>query len=231
MSAMRRLIHLSLLLVLGLTAACGRPLVPAERAFLGNLHGADMDLARVRLVDGFPAPRTTVATPPRVTCQSRLYPPIAAPTFRGASPAMTLFDTVLVRHDWYAPDMTGGYPDILDLPSAMILAHETLHVWQWQHRRQTGYTPLRAALEHFGSADPYLFDPNSDADFRAFSYEQQGAVIEEYLCCRVLAPDAARTRRLHRMIGRVLPLTPLSQPLARHVRLPWKGVELRHICD
>ena len=219
------------LLALMILAACGRPLAPAERAFLANLHGADMDLSRVRIHDGFPSPETTVPTQPRITCQSRLYPPITAPSFQGSAPAMTLWNTILVRRDWYAKDMTGAYPRVLDLPSAMILAHETLHVWQWQHRAQTGYTPLRAAMEHFGSRDPYLFDPNSDADFRDFSYEQQGAVIEEYLCCRTLAPTAPRTLRLHRMIGRVLPLTPISQPLAEHVLLPWKGVKLKGICD
>jgi hypothetical protein len=33
------------------------------------------------------------------------------------------------------------------------------------------------------------------------------------------------------MLAGVFPVTPLSTPIARNVRLPWKGVEIEGICD
>jgi hypothetical protein len=145
---------------------------------------------------------------------------------------VTLFNHIFLRDDRFTEDLTGGrYPEILDLDQALLLVHEAVHVWQWQNRKATGYTPIRAGLEHVGSADPYLFDPDTRADFMSFGYEQQGSIVEEYLCCRLLAPRAERTQRLHAMLAGVFPVTPLSTPIARNVRLPWKGVEIEGICD
>jgi hypothetical protein len=214
-----------------LLAACGRPLAPAERGFLATFHGAGLDYGRVRIGDGFQPLIRTVPTPPRITCQQKLYPPIATRTITGGAPAMTLFNTVFLRDDWASDNLTGDWPRVLDLQQALLLMHEAVHVWQWQQRRSTRYHPVKAALEHVGSPDPYLFDPATRADFASFGYEQQGAIAEEYLCCSILAPDAERTRRLHAMLAEVLPLSPLSTPIAERVRLPWKGVEIGGICD
>jgi hypothetical protein len=223
---MRLLLVLALLL-----AACGRPLVPAERNFLAAFHGDGLDYGRIRIGDGFKPLVRTVPTPPRITCQQKLYPPITRPTITGGAPAITLFNTILLRDDWASGDLTGGWPNELDLQQALLLMHEAVHVWQWQHRPQTGYHPVKAGLEHVASPDPYLFDPATQADFASFGYEQQGSIAEEYLCCRILAPDAERTRRLHAMLSSVLPLTPLSTPVASRVLLPWRGVEIDGICD
>ncbi len=79
--------------------------------------------------------------------------------------------------------------------------------------------------------DPYLFDFDRDPQFLDFGYEQQGAIVEEYVCCRALDPTGARTIRLHAMIGEVMPLAPLTQSRQHDVRLPWDGVELDGICE
>jgi hypothetical protein len=112
----------------------------------------------------------------------------------------------------------------------MLLAHEMTHVWQWQNRDLTGYHPLKAAFEHIASPDPYLFDPDTPADFLSFGYEQQGAIVEEYVCCRTLAPQAERTHRLHDMLAAVMPVAPIPQT-RDPVLLPWNGVEIEGICD
>ena len=113
----------------------------------------------------------------------------------------------------------------------MLLARELTHAWQWQNRKVTGYNPLRAAAEHGTRADPYLFDLTSNADFLSFGYEQQGSIIEEYVCCRALAPRARRTRRLHDMISGAMPVSELPQSREADVYLPWKDVQIRGICD
>ena len=225
-----RLLLLSLLFL----AACGRPLTPNERAFAASLMGDELAMSRVRLVKGAPVGAVTFHRKPRprVTCRELILPPVKEAIVTAKPAAVTLFNTVFFVRDWYADDYLRGYPDKLNLTAAMLLGHELLHVWQWQNRDRTGYTPLRAASEHTRSDDPYLFDLDGAPSFLSFGYEQQGAIIEEYVCCRSLAPAAARTKRLHAMLGEALPLADLPKNGRRehNVYLPWKGAELNGIC-
>ncbi|MBP1804768.1 hypothetical protein [Rubellimicrobium aerolatum] len=220
------------LLALLLLAACGRPLTSNEVAFLSGLQGDALDASRVRLHDGIQlgGPRV-VPAPPRVTCQARLFPPPRGETIRVQTGAIAVFEHVYVRRDLYREDMVAGWPEVLPLADAMLLAHEMVHAWQWQNRIVTGYHPLRAAFEHVGAADPYLFELGSGADFLDYGYEQQGSIMEEYVCCRTLAPEAARTERLHGMLGEHFPLRPLEERMTEWVELPWRGVEVEGICD
>ena len=66
--------------------------------------------------------------------------------------------------------------------------------------------------------------------FLDFGYEQQASIVEEFVCCRALDPQAARTKRLHGLISQVMPVAPLPQSRPHNVRLPWDGVELGGIC-
>ena len=215
-----------------LLAACGRPLTSSEVAFLSDLHGPALDTSRVRLHD---SPRLSAVrvlpAPPRLTCQSRLFPPPGGETIRTATGAISIFEDVYVRRDLYRDDMVEGWPEVLPLADARLLAHEMVHAWQWQNREITGYFPLKAAFEHVEQADPYLFDLDTSADFLGYGYEQQGAIMEEYVCCRTLAPEAPRTERLHEMLGKYFALSPLDRPMTEWVELPWRGAEVGGICD
>lgn len=221
-------------LALILLAACGRPVTPDERAFLDTLHGAALDTGPVRLHDGLAQGAPVLVPPrPRLTCQERLFPPRDVPVL-SAPGAMAIFASVHVRRDLYREDFALAEVEgrrVMDLADAMLLAHEMTHVWQWQNRALTGYHPLKAAFEHVGNPDPYLFDPDTPAEFLSFGYEQQGAIVEEYVCCRTLAPDAGRTRRLHDMLAAVMPVAPIEATLQDAVLLPWRGVEIEGICD
>lgn len=223
----------ALLLLLILTA-CGRPLTPNETEFLRAFHGDDLDPRKIRLIDGNPAGAVTYEIPvrPRTTCQERIWPPLDAAQTITVSPAATvLFNKVLLRDDIYRADMLKGYPDRIDLFDAMLLAHEATHIWQWQNRKLTGYHPIKAAREHANSKDPYLFDTEQARDFLEFGYEQQGSIVEEYVCCRLLDPNAPRTSRLRGMIGKYMPVDRLDKAIDRPtVLLPWKGVQTDGIC-
>lgn len=224
--------RLAFLLPLLLLAACGRPLTPNERAFLADLHGPSLSVEGVRLHEGLaPSSPRTIPAPPRLTCQARLYPPPGGDTVRVRTGAVAVFGDIFIREDLYRRDMVEGWPAVLPLADAMLLAHEMVHAWQWQNRATTGYHPLRAAFEHVGSADPYLFDLGGSAEFLDYGYEQQGSIMEEYLCCRTLAPQAARTGRLHAMLSEHFALAPLDRPMTEWVRLPWDGAEVEGICD
>ncbi|GAB5437680.1 hypothetical protein [Falsiruegeria mediterranea] len=220
-------------LLLLLLASCGRPLTPTEMSFVSSIHGEDLNLKRVRLVKGAPVGSVTFKrTPrPRVACRERILPPVKEEIVTTSPAAVALFNKVYFTKNWYVDDYLPTYPERLYLVEAMLLAHELTHVWQWQNRERTGYHPLLAAAEHTRSDDPYLFDLNGAPDFLSYGYEQQGAIVEEYVCCRALAPDAPRTQRLHNMLKDAFPVSDLPQSRQHDVYLPWKKAELSGICD
>ncbi|MEL6551810.1 MAG: hypothetical protein AAFQ54_16330, partial [Pseudomonadota bacterium] len=220
------------LLILTLLAGCGRPLTEAEIAFSATLHGDALDTKRVRLVDGAPTRAVTFRRKarPRTTCRELILPPPTTEIVTAKPAAVALWHTVLFDSDWYLDDYVPAYPGEINLVAAMLLAHELTHVWQWQNRATTGYSPLKAAREHQVADDPYLFDISAERSFAEFGFEQQGSIVEEFVCCRALAPQAPRTQRLHALISKAMPVAPLPRSRQHDVRLPWDGVELRGIC-
>ena len=222
-----------LMTLLFLLAACGRPLTEQERAFASAVQGDTLNLDRVRLVDGAPVVPITFYRKdrPRLACRERILPPTEEGVVTAKPAAVALFNKIYFTQDWYLEDYMSDYPDQMDLIAAMLLAHELTHVWQWQNRTTTGYHPLRAAAEHGGNKDPYLFDLNTSPDFLSYGYEQQGAIVEEYICCRSLDPAAPRTKRLHDMLGEHFDLSPLPQSRReRDVVIPWSGAKVEGIC-
>ncbi|MDW4499549.1 hypothetical protein R5H30_16265 [Sulfitobacter sp. D35] len=221
------------LLVLSLTAACGRPLTEGERAFAQTVQGNEIDLDRVRLHDGAPTRAVTFKfkARPRTTCRERILPPPQGDTITSKPAAVALFNTVLFDRDWYLDDYLPAYPGQIGLIEAMLLAHELTHVWQWQNRAKTGYSPLRAAFEHQYTDDPYLFELTTGRKFGDFGFEQQGNIVEEFVCCRALDPTAPRTKRLHAMISEAMPVAPLPHSRPDDVRMPWSGVKVEGICS
>lgn len=217
-----------------LLGACGasRPLTDTERAFLGTIHGDTLNYDRVRLHDGAPTRAVTFRRKPRprTTCRELILPPPTDEIVTSKPAAIALYNRILFDKDWFIEDYLPDYPDTIGLIAAMLFAHEITHVWQWQNRATTGYSPLRAASEHGGGADPYLFEIDTPRKFGDFGFEQQGSIVEEYVCCRALAPTGPRTKRLHGLIAQVMPVKPLPQSREWDVRLPWDGVELRGIC-
>lgn len=223
---------ISFVLLCGLLISCSRPLTPPEAAFSQVIHGDALDRSRVRLHKGALVGSVTFRRKarPRVTCRERIWPAPTEEIVTTSPAAVALFNRIFFTDDWYLDDYTPEYPQTLPLVQAMLLAHELTHVWQWQNRDITGYSPLRAATEHTQSDDPYLFDLQNKARFLDYGYEQQGAIVEEYVCCRALAPEAARTRRLHAMLSEVMPVSALPEAREWDVILPWKDAELGGIC-
>lgn len=221
------------ILILLLLAACGRPLTETETAFVRSLQGDQLDTSRVRLVEGAPVAAVTFRRKarPRVACRERILPPIKDEIITSKPAAVTLFNRIFVVRDWYLVDYLDAYPERLVLVEAMLFAHEMTHVWQWQNRARTGYSPMQAAAEHGSIDDPYLFDLDTSPDFLSYGFEQQGAIVEEYVCCRALAPEAARTRRLHDMLSGAFPVSELPKMRESDVYLPWRGAELDGICS
>ncbi len=208
-------------------------MTPNELAFSSTIFGPDITPSRVRFVNGHIAESYTFRyrARPRVTCMERVFPPPSQPEITTSPGAITLFNKVFYRRDLYLDDYALASDGAANLYALMLLAHELTHVWQWQNRDRTGYHPLKAAQEHASGHDPYLFDIASKTDFMAFPYEQQAAIVEEYTCCRALAPKAARTQRLHDMLAPHLPVANLSEIVENHAFVPWKGARIGDICS
>lgn len=217
------------LALLFLLAACGRPLTPSEADLATRMFGPGLDTTQVRFYrNGFVGMRSHLyPARPRTTCRERILPPPDQPYERGRAAGIVLFNTVNVRPDVLRPDFSRHREGMMSLGAAMYLVHELTHVWQWQNRALTGYSPLRVGREHAASDDPYLFDTEANARFLDYGYEQQASLVEEYLCCQVLDPEGARTARLQGLISQVM--EPGELPDVR-VILPWGGVERAGIC-
>jgi len=222
---MRLLILLCLTLTL---AACGRPLTQAEAAYMAALQGDTFDPAPVRITANPFIGLITLRYParPQTTCRERVSPPPDTAIVEGRVAGMVLFNTLHVREDVLVPDYAQMPDGRHHLYAAMFFAHEMTHIWQWQNRALTGYHPWRAAQEHARIEDPYLFDPDATQPFLDYGYEAQASLVEEYVCCRAVDPRGARTARLERLIGEVMPVTPWQTRADQAATyLPWDGIE------
>lgn len=221
-------------IVLLFLAACGRPLTSGEMRLAQEVMGPALDPAPIRMSQNafIGLSTSTYAVRPAITCRERIAPAPQAATFTARTAGVVLFNRVLTSEDWTAPDYLPNYPAALNVVAAMYFAHEMTHVWQWQNRAITGYHPLRAAAEHTRSDDPYLFDPAGDIAFLEMGYEQQASVVEEYVCCRTIAPEGARTKRLWEKLSEVMEVTPpLQSPRPASVTGIAEGADLSGICD
>ncbi len=221
-----------LLCALVLLAGCAtRPLTETEKSFLGTALGPGLDAGQITLAKGAFIGTWPMTRParPSVTCREKIWPPEQG-TVTGYVGGVTAFDRIMIARRIYDTDFLGGYPETLPLARAMFLAHEATHVWQWQQRKLTGYAPWKAAAEHGVSEDPYLFDIAGDRDFLDYAYEQQASLVEEYVCCRALDPEGARTGRLRALLDPYFPGM-AGEEAAGQVRIPWSKAETRGICS
>ena len=217
-----------------LLLACGRPLTPTEQAFMSGLQGDTFDASPVRITRNRLVGLTSVTYPvrPRTTCRERIGPPPEGEFVTGRTAGVVLFQTMHARPTFYLDDYIAREDGALNLVSAMFFAHEMTHIWQWQNREITGYHPSRAFAEHLRTEDPYLFDGDSGYGFLDYGYEQQASLVEEYVCCRVLDPEGARTERLRALLSEHLTISERLRFLDEtDVLLPWDGAEIGGICS
>lgn len=202
---------LSVLVALG---ACARPLSPTETAVAKSLFGDTLDTSAVTVTAGIgalPLPRPVRTVGPGVA------PPRAAPedlcvrkrstsrTWRWPA-AFVLRNDVFFSYDFYLADTFGGFPESVPYPSALIMAHELVHVWQWQNRARTGYTIRGSAGETVATVDPYWFTAARDAEFLRYGYEQQGAILQDFVCYALFDADDPKRDELAALLRPVFPV-------------------------
>lgn len=211
---MRTLALLALLVV----AACGRPLTEAEETFAQDLFGQGLDTSRVSVSQGLGLTPPYKTVPASLTVmQGTDQACVRTPQPRGDQPpqAFALWNRLHFDSDLYSSDMALGWPAGLRFPNAIILAHELTHVWQWQNRSVTGYTPGRAVAESWRLADPYYAAPGERPAFHAFGYEQQAALVEDFVCFTIANPGHPRRAELREILEPVLPVAEFEAAVGR----------------
>lgn len=222
----------AVLLILVLVTGCSasRPLTAPEAAFAVDLLGAEFDPAPVRIHQSNLIGRRSFTYPvrPRSACREMILPPPEGTTFETRTAGVVVGTQLTTTPDWNLPNYVPAYPD-MHLIAAMFFAHEMVHVWQWQNRDKTGYHPLKAAAEHARPGrDPYLFEASPEQPFLSYPFEQQAAIVEEYICCQAVDPAGARTTRLRDLISAAMDTRPLPRGRIAGV---WEGADLRGICS
>lgn len=213
-----------LCLVLSLSA-CARGLAPGEAAFADALFGNSLDQGRIQVQRGvglLPLPRAEA----EAQADDSLPPPRRAPQGicdRVPSPrqgfqwpaGMVLWNQLYLRRDFYGADLMEGWPRTVPVPHVLLMAHELVHVWQWQNRDRTRYDPASSGAESVRSRDPYWYVPDADRAFLSYGFEQQAAMIEDYVCYSLFDPTAPRRAELRALIHPVLPLDAFDARLGR----------------
>lgn len=200
---------LTLVLTFLALSACSRPLTEAEAQFATDLFGEQIALEKVRVTQGLglaPLYRTVPAEVTVLRGTDRAC--VRTPQPRGAQPpqAFALYNRMHFDSELYSSNMALGWPDGLRFPETLILAHELTHVWQWQNRAMTGYTPRRAVAESWQFADPYFSRTGDRPDFLRFGYEQQAAIVEDFVCFTVANRTHPRREELREILAPVLPI-------------------------
>ena len=206
-----------LALLLCAISACTRPLTEAETAFAEAVIGPGLETDRIKVADNFalfpPRRQATYSyRPAKIGSEPCVRRP--RPSGNRTPPAAVAFqNTLFMQGPLYSANMVEGWPDRLRVPHALVFAHELVHVWQWQNRAETGYSPWRAAGEGLRAHDPYFFELSPDLKFEGFGYEQQAALLEDYLCFRVANPNHPRAAALREILAPVFPLDALDAAL------------------
>ena len=163
----------------------------AEVALATDVFGDGLDTAPVRIgkdIGLAPPPRRAevsveVRRPAEDPCVRVPPPPRNA-----APPAFAVGNSIYFSGQFYSVDGGFLWPDAVRLPHTLILVHELVHVWQWQNRDLTNYTPFKALSEGF-SGDAYFYGADDAPDLFRFGYEQQASIVEDYLCYLILDPS------------------------------------------
>lgn len=208
------------LVCVALTAACSRTLTPNETTFAKNLFGDTIEVEGIEVLAGagvLPIPRDypklgkasgpTVAPPPPRKAPDDLCVRKPSPRQYWDWPAAFVLDNnIYFSYRWFPEDAFAGLPASALYPVAPIMAHELVHVWQWQNRERTNYSPLVSAGESIDSKDPYFWVPEEGREFLSYGYEQQAAIVEDMVCYTLFDPTDPKLDELADILRPILPV-------------------------
>jgi hypothetical protein len=196
-----------------LFTACARPLTTNETEVAQSLFGDTLDTEAVSVKAGIgvlPLPRDRVRegtaaivaeAPPDLCVRKR-----STQRYWSWPAAFVLQDNVYFSYRFYTTDAFRGFPHSAPYPSSVLLAHELVHVWQWQNRARTAYSSGGAASETIANVDPYWFNVDPGAEFFTLGYEQQGALMQDFVCYALFDRNDPKLEELAAVLRPVLPV-------------------------
>ena len=206
------------------TTGCARKLSPTEVEMSRIVFGDSLDTNKVRVRAGIgvlPLPRAKAEAKIAPKPQARKLPKgvcdrVPQPNRKIEFPAgFVLWNQIYLSRKLYRDDMFEGWPKSLPMPQALLMLHELVHVWQWQNRDRTGYTPGRSGAESLRKGDPYYWQGRKAGEYLSFNFEAQAAMVEDYMCMTLFDPTNPRRAELEGLIGPVLPVSELGKALGR----------------
>ena len=206
-----------------LLAGCsGRPLVPGERQALHRVFGEQVDYDTVRVHDGVFRRTAKVRQALReegvslsamlaeegLTDDSGevLSESEAIKRFIGNTPAFALGNRIYFSRDDYLDNLAYDESGMVRVTDLSLLAHEMMHVWQHQHRDQSGYSLAAIILQNIRYPDRYAFSLRPGKPLLEYRFEQQGAIVELYVHCSYM-PATPYFEQLREVVGTVFDLS------------------------
>jgi len=204
--------------------ACARPLSETEVEMSKIVFGDSLATEKIRVragVGALPLPKTEPMPQygPRRAAQKLpegVCDRVAQPNRKLSFPAgFVLWNQVFLSHKFYRDDMFEGWPESVPMPHALLMLHELVHVWQWQTRARTGYTPSRSGAESLQPGDPYYWPGRKRGAYLSYNFEAQAAMVEDYMCMTLFDPTNPKRAELRALIEPVIPVSGLDAALNR----------------
>lgn len=121
-----------------------------------------------------------------------------------APDGITIENQIFIRKQYCGPPVQ----------NSLLLAHEVMHVWQWQNRDTTKYSLVKVALEHLRYKYPYAYQITGKP-LLSYRYEQQAAIVADYVYLSKWAPESAETKVYRRLVGEAFGLEGLLRSMGQ----------------
>ena len=205
-----------LLSVVMLSGCAGRALTVNESAFLGTVHKLGVDYKKVKIhkslagseakLDKMFGGEKSVMVNGQALGREEVDRIVA-----GMPEAFVLYNDIYYQKDSYSNDFIPEWPDYVRIDYAALLAHEVTHVWQHQHKDLTGYSPLKALLEHQRYDNPYAYKLEDGKRFLQYRYEQQGKMVQDFVWLELTHQRTDTYYKLKALIDEVFPIQSVFQ--------------------
>ncbi|WP_422375004.1 hypothetical protein [Roseibium sp.] len=137
----------------------------------------------------------------------------ASAELRSRPEALVIHNRIYYKSGSYRADFAEGFPTRVRVDELGLLAHEIMHVWQYQNRDRTGFTLLAVAMEHVRFRDPYAYTIVPGKRFLSYRFEQQGKMVQDYVVLSYSQPNSAKLKSLRNLLSEEFDLKVLNETL------------------
>ncbi|MCK7610656.1 hypothetical protein [Roseibium sediminicola] len=137
----------------------------------------------------------------------------AAVSLRSKPEALVIHNRIYYKTGSYKADFAEGFPTRVNVDDLDLLAHEIMHVWQYQNRERTGFSLLAIAMENIRYRDPYAYTIVPGKRFLSYRFEQQGKMAQDYVRLSYIQPNSAKLKKLRKLLSEEFDLKIFNETL------------------